>query len=728
MTQLLLLAFCVVGAVAESGLLRGVVTKPENAVACLTMEQCKHTRLGTNFDRVYVNSWPTKGCFSKRNNLYFGTGGSVEMMSKAKLPGIQKRIWCERAAKEPTATDSNVTVNWESTAPSDMPLRPIQSPPTSPGPATSEPSKSPTSHPSAFPTSKPTESPTTPSPTPSPSFDLQTFATTFQSNTTFAGNMFDIVARKNIAIYNMGIHTYLQRDIDLQIYTRVGSYQGAQNDISRWTHVVNTTVRGQGMGNPTMLSGAFSDPIFVRRGSRQSFYVTTNGPWLRATKGTNQDEEMYQMEDSDMSFYQGVGKRYPMNAGTYPARIWNGLLQYRVDEIGELVDWTTMLGEVTFRRGDLAVRVPDLGIKVCTGMNVKVIARANKKLELADGSFSDLRFHSMPDGAAIFPTEDAKYIYVSNSEMKNGLGGVYGVVFDNDGNVVDYKLLLSGTTRNCGGGYTPWHTWITCEEYGRGQCWQVHPNGKIPPQITKLGGNPGGNYESVAVDNRNPHQPIFYVTEDHERGALRKYTPTPAFRDASWDTLHAEGGTTEYLVFVNDNEFKWTANEGKARESQAKYFRNVEGIDYHDGMLYFVSKKLLMLYILDLDNGTYKKSSTKYGVLAGDGEFRHQPDQLVRNNAGDYLYLTEDGGGTVGCYAIHKPTGRRYAIFEAYGGSYRNDETTGLAFSLDGSKMYAAFQDCGCDNSDGGVDYNCGCLMEFSRKDGRSFDGSALGL
>lgn len=261
------------------------------------------------------------------------------------------------------------------------------------------------------------------------------------------------------------------------------------------------------------------------------------------------------------------------------------------------------------------------------------------------------------------------------------------------------------------------------------------PNNQIPPQITKLGGSSGGNYESVAVDNTNIYQPIFYVTEDHEYGALRKYTPPILYSNdnepivANWDTLHANGGTTEYLRF-RDNTFEWTTNELSARNSQARYFRNVEGIDYHNGYLAFVSKKLLVLYVLDLEGGTYRTTSTKNGVaLSGEGSFRQSPDQLARNgDGGEYLYLTEDGGNTVGVYAIHQPTGRRYAMFEAYADMYHDDETTGLAFSTDGTKMYAAFQDCGCEESDGGLDYNCGCLLEFSREDGRSFDGSTLSL
>ena len=137
----------------------------------------------------------------------------------------------------------------------------------------------------------------------------------------------------------------------------------------------------------------------------------------------------------------------------------------------------TSLGDDKFQRGELVLNVPGLGIRMCTGMSVRKIAMANQSVRLTaagrTSDYSELKFHSMPDGAAVFPMDDGGYVYVSNSEMKDKLGGVYGLYFDSEGYVMDYKNLLSGTTRNCGGGRTPWKTWISCEEYGKGQCWQV---------------------------------------------------------------------------------------------------------------------------------------------------------------------------------------------------------------------------------------------------------------
>ena len=90
--------------------------------------------------------------------------------------------------------------------------------------------------------------------------------------------------------------------------------------------------------------------------------------------------------------------------------------------------------------------------KVSKGITVRVLAKANSKVKYANGNKSELPFHRSPDGAAVIPLDGGGYVYVSNSEVSKSKGGVYGLYFDHDGKVMDYKALLSGTSMNCGGG------------------------------------------------------------------------------------------------------------------------------------------------------------------------------------------------------------------------------------------------------------------------------------
>ena len=52
-------------------------------------------------------------------------------------------------------------------------------------------------------------------------------------------------------------------------------------------------------------------------------------------------------------------------------------------------------------------------------MTVRVIARANFKVGIANGEKSKLHFHSSPDGATIVPL-DNDHVYVGNSEVTAG--------------------------------------------------------------------------------------------------------------------------------------------------------------------------------------------------------------------------------------------------------------------------------------------------------------------
>jgi hypothetical protein len=341
------------------------------------------------------------------------------------------------------------------------------------------------------------------------------------------------------------------------------------------------------------------------------------------------------------------------------------------------------------------------------GLAARRVARKNEKVLYANGQNSTLQFHERPDFGATFPLQDGGWIYVSNSEIvSRGEGGVGAVRFDKDGNTVSYDMILTDTTMNCGGGRTPWGSWVSCEEIaGIGQAYQVDPEGmRLPAPITM--GLDGGRFESFSYDARDPQLPRFFLTEDLTKGAVRRFTPDDPDWEFPWSMLHTSG-LLEFLVLDGDTgTFYWTTNLNEARTSAIMYYPDCEGIDVNDGMLYLVSKSIRQLFILDLDAQTYTTTTTQQGVFDGG------PDQVKRIVGGedDILYFTEEGGRYPGVHG-RNGEGRFFTILE---GDY-NDETTGLSFSPNGKFMYVAFQERGL-------------LFEISREDGLPFNGRSLNV
>ena len=225
-------------------------------------------------------------------------------------------------------------------------------------------------------------------------------------------------------------------------------------------------------------------------------------------------------------------------------------------------------------------------------------------------------------------------------------------------------MIVDGTNRNCGGGKTYWNTWVTCEESSGGQVHEVDPHtGKSSQQQTVIGGT-GGAYESFAYDARNKLKPTFYVTHDSSSGSLVRFTPNPtvvANAEASKDysKVLTTMGTLHWLMLspssgsasATSGTFEWTTNRSDADANARAFYRNSEGIDIRNGRVYFVAKASKSLYILDLDAGTYVRSSTQSGAFDG------QPDQVARilaeDESNDMLYFCEeagvDEGGTNHC-------------------------------------------------------------------------------
>ena len=222
-------------------------------------------------------------------------------------------------------------------------------------------------------------------------------------------------------------------------------------------------------------------------------------------------------------------------------------------------------------------------------------------------------------------------------------------------------------------------------------------------------GSSGGRWESFAFDVRNRERPHFFVTEDRNKGAVRRFTPQKPDWDYPWEMLHGDGVEDYLMVFPNSTNdggsFAWTRDLEAARLNARVVYPQSEGIDVHKNELFFVCKNIKQLFVLDLDRGTYYNRTTVSGLFDG------KPDQVKRivGNSQDILYFTEEQVEISGVHA-RDSNGRFYSILEGTG---IRGETSGLAFSPDAKHMYIAFQ-------------TAGKLFDVWRVDGLPFNAKRL--
>ncbi|MDM7326058.1 MAG: DUF839 domain-containing protein [Thermosynechococcus sp. Uc] len=345
---------------------------------------------------------------------------------------------------------------------------------------------------------------------------------------------------------------------------------------------------------------------------------------------------------------------------------------------------------------------------------------------------------TLHDGMAAFPGPNGTTILVRNHEMYPGLprafqgvvapkdrmydplapGGTTTLVISKDRQLLKHYVSLAGTSRNCGGGKTPWGSWISCEEttatptqpgqHGpvqkrHGYAFEVPiaANGPVNPVPLKAMGR--FQREAIAID---PKTHIVYQTEDRGDSLFYRFIPKEPRNLAAGGELQAlkiksapKLNTGQGLPRRQPFEVEWVpiADPDPATdtvryqgyEKGAARFVRSEGLCYANGAFYFTAtsggqKQLGQIWCYRPGRTSTAGGTIELFVESAGKDVLDYPDNLTMAPWGD-LICCEDGNDRTNRLVGITPQGQLYTFAR---NALNDQELTGVCFSPDGQTLF----------------------------------------
>lgn len=153
----------------------------------------------------------------------------------------------------------------------------------------------------------------------------QSLTTTFASDNGFNGNMFDMIAKRDLTITGFDANLAVGQHT-VEVYHRNGTYVGNEASAAGWTLVGSVSVTSAAADQATTIPLNINVPMTTNQ--RVGWYITTQGTSMRYSGGTNAGDVYVQ--DSNLQILEGAGCGSNFSSCFSP-RVWNGTVRYNAN-------------------------------------------------------------------------------------------------------------------------------------------------------------------------------------------------------------------------------------------------------------------------------------------------------------------------------------------------------------------------------------------------------------